>query len=194
MRPVLLVVDVQQIYTSEGSELYCDSADGTVAKINQLIQIFEQKGWPTILVRHIHKADGSDIGRMFDYAGEPVEDFNFKAGTEEVEYDPRLVLPEAALHITKTRYSAFAQTQLQEELRRLGADTVVVCGFMTNFCCDSTAREAHDRDFFVDFITDATGTPGIDEMDQDQIREVVANLLSAGYARVYTAADYIGQL
>jgi ureidoacrylate peracid hydrolase len=194
MRPALLVVDVQQIYTAPKSEMYCRRAGDTITKINRLIQTFSQEGWPIVFIRHIHKADGSDTGRMFDYTGEPAEDFNFKAGTPEVEYDRRLAIPKTALHITKTRYSAFAQTDLQAELQRLQVDTVVVCGFMTNFCCDSTAREAHDRDFFVDFIKDATGTPGIDSMDQKQIREAVGNFLSEGYARVHTTADYIAQL
>ena len=37
---------------------------------------------------------------------------------------------------------------------------------MTNFCCESTARYAHDVDFHVDFISDATGTPGTDNLSE----------------------------
>lgn len=194
MKPALVVLDAQRIYTSHDSELYSENASKTLAKINQLVSAFEKKGWPLVFVRHIHQPDGSDTGRMFDYTGEPEEDFNFKAGTDEVEYDPELKVPADAAHITKTRYSAFAKTQLEDNLHRLGVDTVVVCGFMTNFCCDSTARDAHDRDYFVDFIVDATGTPGIETMEQDEIREAVGNFLAEGYARVYRTQDYLAQV
>jgi acyl-coenzyme A synthetase/AMP-(fatty) acid ligase len=62
---------------------------------------------------------------------------------------------------------------------------------MTNFCCDSTARGAHDRDLFVDFITDETGTPGTEELDEKEIRKIVGELLGAGYARVHTTRKYL---
>jgi len=55
---------------------------------------------------------------------------------------------------------------------------------MTNFCCESTARDAHDRDYYVDFIIDATGTPGLEKLNQEQIKLVSAQTLSAGYANV----------
>jgi len=131
---------------------------------------------------------------MFDYTGEADEDFNFKAGSAEVEYDERLIRPKSAVEVTKNRYCAFEGTDLNEKLKRLGADTVVICGFMTNFCCDSTARTAHDRDYFVDFIVDATGTPGTEKLDQARLRRLVAECLGAGYARVPTTQQYLGSL
>ena len=87
----------------------------------------------------------------------------------EVEYDPRLIRVPGAPEVIKNRYSAFTGTSLDKILRQNEVDTVVVCGFMTNFCCDSTAREAHDRDYFVDFIVDATGTPGTEHMSQVEV-------------------------
>jgi ureidoacrylate peracid hydrolase len=93
--------------------------------------------------------------------------------------------------ITKNRYSAFKNTKLHAILRRMTVERVVICGFMTNFCCESTAREALDLDYFVDFVVDATGTPGTDGMQENQIRKVVAELLGAGFARVYQTKQYL---
>lgn len=192
-RTALLVIDVQRIYTDPKSELSCARADKTLGNINKLVEQFELHELPIVLVRHIHKLDGSDLGRMFDYAG-PAEDFNFKAGTSEVEYTPTLRRPKAAIEIAKTRYSAFADTHLDRILRDRGVDRVAICGFMTNFCCDSTAREAHDKDYFVDFVVDATGTPGTENMNQSRIRDAVSELLSSGYAQVFSTKQYLGQL
>jgi nicotinamidase-related amidase len=191
MARALLVIDVQRIYTEKASELFCKSAEDTVERINALIKAAKRAGDLVVYVRHIHKADGSDLGRMFDFTGEPEADFNFKEGSPEIEYDTRLVRIQGAPEVVKNRYSAFAGTELDTLLRKHNIDTVVVCGFMTNFCCDSTARDAHDRDYFVDFIIDATGTPGTEHMGQVEIRKAVADFHEAGYSRVSRAKKFL---
>lgn len=190
MKTALLVIDVQNIYTDEKSEMYCNQASKTLDNINLLLTQFQRANSPIILVRHVHKANGSDLGRMFDYAG-PADGFNFKEGTKEVEYSDGIKTPASAIEIVKNRYSSFIGTRLDETLKRLNVQRVTICGFMTNFCCDSTARDAHDLDYFVDYVTDATGTPGTTHMKQREIREVVSNLLGEGYAETFTTKRYL---
>lgn len=190
MKKALLVIDAQKVYTNPESQLFCPDSAETVKRINRLIQHFEAKKMPIIYVQHVHKFDGSDLGRMFDYAG-PAEDFNFKEGTEEIAFDPNLKISKGLPVIRKNRYSAFIGTNLSSLLQSLNIDTVVISGFMTNFCCESTARSAHDRDFFVDFIADATGAPPLSKLSEQEIRDVVSELLEAGYAQVYQTDEYL---
>jgi nicotinamidase-related amidase len=192
MTTALLVVDAQRIYTEKGRELYCKNAGQTVRRINQLIERFRAKKQPVIFIRHQHRRDGSDLGRMFDFAG-PAADFGFKEKTEDVEYDKALAVPAKPDEIVKSRYSSFAGTGLHEKLKKLGVTRVVVTGFMTNFCCDTTARDAHDLDYYVDFILDATGTPGTATMDQVKIRDAVGEFLGSGFARVMSTRDFLKQ-
>jgi nicotinamidase-related amidase len=191
MKQALISLDVQRIYTNRKSELYCSEAGKTIGKINRLINEMLKMKQMIVLVRHMHKIDGSDLGRLFDYTGEAEEDFNFKEGTEDVEFDPRLIRPVNSIEIIKNRYSAFAGTNLERVLKENGIKRLVISGFMTNFCCESTARDALDRDFYVDFVIDATGTPGTDNFDQVKVRKVVGELLSAGFARVISTAEII---
>lgn len=193
MKSALLVIDAQKIYTNENSELYCKDSVNTIKKINRLIKHFQKNQQPIFLIKHIHKIDGSDLGRMFDFTGKPEENFNFKENSVEVEYDNKLNKPKESFEIIKTRYSAFIGTNLEEKLKELGVDTLVICGFMTNFCCESTARDAHDRDYFVDFIIDATGTPGTDNFNERKIRKIVSELLSSGFARIKTTKEYLNK-
>lgn len=193
MREALIVLDAQQIYTDKESELYCRDAGKTIDNINSLIQQMTNRGQLVILVRHIHRLDGSDIGRLFDFTGEAEEDFNFKEGSKEVEFDKRLMRPSKAVELRKNRYSAFAGTNLEDILRQNSIEKVIICGFMTNFCCESTARDALDRDFYVDFVVDATGTPGTDKLNQKQLRDVVSELLGAGFARVLRTRAILSQ-
>jgi Amidases related to nicotinamidase len=187
----LLIIDPQRIYTDPRSELHCADAAETISRINRLTDLANRKGWLIIAVRHVHKADGSDLGRMFDYAGDESGEFNFREDSDEVAYDERLVLPPNATEIVKTRYSAFPGTALDEILKRNNISRVVVVGFMTNFCCESTAREAHDRDYYVDFITDATGTPGTENIGEEEMRSFVADCLAAGIACVFSTENYL---
>jgi ureidoacrylate peracid hydrolase len=193
MKRALLVVDAQKVYTTAGWSLFCADSAATIGRINELIERFGAHGEPIVLIRHVHQADGSDLGRMFDYLGDWDGQFNFKEGTEEVAYDDRLLHPPDAIEIGKNRYSSFAGTNLQQQLERLQVDTVAICGFMTNFCCDSTARAAHDLDYYVDFVLDATGTPGTENMDEAAVRQAEADFLRAGIARVVTTEEFLSE-
>jgi nicotinamidase-related amidase len=189
----LIVIDAQKIYTEKGGALACKDASRTLERINKLVSHFAERNLPVIYVRHQHKKDGSDTGRLFDYEaeGEGEEEFNFVEGTAEVQYSPKLQVIKNGHEIIKNRYSAFKNTGLKQLLEKLKVSRVVICGFMTNFCCDSTAREALDLNYYIDFIVDATGSPGTDEYDEAKVRSVVAELLGAGFARVAKTSDYL---
>jgi nicotinamidase-related amidase len=187
----LIVLDVQKIYTTSDSELFCEENEKTISQINRLIDDFARRGRPIVLVRHIHARDGSDLGRMFDFAG-PAEDFNFKEGSDEVEYDQRLHRPKGVHEVVKSRYSALQGTSLESHLRREKINHLVICGFMTNFCCESTARDAHDRDYYVTFIPDATGCPQLPELSQEKIRTLVGQFLEGGIAVIKTTDEFLG--
>ena len=69
-------------------------------------------------------------------------------------------------------------------------EKVVVCGFMTNFCCESTARHAHDIDYFVDFVIDAMGTPGTEELSPTETTKATIATISSGFAIITNAKEY----
>lgn len=187
----LLVIDVQNIYADPASPLFVREFDESLARINALARGFAAAGRPVIYVRHIHRADGRDAGRMFDFTGTP-EPVGFVEGTPEAEYVPGLEIVPDGLHMTKHRYSCFEGTELEAILRSLDVNGLAICGYMTNFCCESTARAAHDRDYFVDFCADATGAPDLaEDFQQDDIRRAVSTTLSGGFARIFATETYL---
>lgn len=60
--------------------------------------------------------------------------------------------------VFKNTYDAFINTDLAEKLRDMGAERVVVCGVMTDCCCDTSARGAFNRGFETWLVSDACGT------------------------------------
>jgi len=70
-------------------------------------------------------------------------------------YDPIRPLPSEPI-VTKHRYNAFHQTDLDLLLRGHGIRTVITAGISSNICVESTARDAFMRDYYVVFPSDAT--------------------------------------
>ena len=62
------------------------------------------------------------------------------------------------LVVEKTRMNAFHGTNLENLLRGLGTETVVVTGAWTNFSIEHTARHAADAGYNAVVVTDATST------------------------------------
>jgi len=56
----------------------------------------------------------------------------------------------------KLRFSAFFKTDLDQVLRRLGVDTVLVTGISTMWCVLLTAADAVANDFFAVILEDLT--------------------------------------
>ncbi|MBF0108267.1 MAG: cysteine hydrolase [Magnetococcales bacterium] len=191
MNNILLVIDAQKIYSDPDSVLYCPEVHSTLEKINTLVRSFEERNKGIVFVRHMHLHDGSDTGRMYDFSGQSDGTFNFVQGSDEVEFMDDLHRPITAMTITKNRYSAFVNTDLSRLLTSLKADTVTICGFMTQFCCESTARDAHDRDFHVHFIVNATGNPGSPSRTQEEIRDMTGETLQEGFALVHRLDDFL---
>lgn len=186
----LLVIDAQKIYALEDSELKVKNIEKAISNINKIIDWFKKHKKPIIYIRHMHAADGSDAGKMFSYTGEE-EEIGFLVKTKEVEYIDELKRVEGAHEIIKHRYSAFTNAKLEKLFKKLNINSLAIVGFMTNFCCESTARDAHDRDYYVDFILDATGCPDLEKLTQDDIKAATAETLAAGYAVLMTTEEFL---
>merc|ERR1719409_2170286 len=58
----------------------------------------------------------------------------------------------------KKGLDAFPGTDLEEQLVKQGIETVVLAGFLTNCCVESTMRTAYEKGFNVITLTDACAT------------------------------------
>ena len=74
--------------------------------------------------------------------------------------------------VAKHRVSPFYGTQLEEMLRARRVDTLLLAGVTTDLVVLSTARAAHDRDYRVEVLEDATATA------DDALHEAALTLLA----------------
>lgn len=105
-------------------------------------------------------------------------------GSPESEIHPDIAPLPGEKVISKHRYSAFYNTDLETVLRCLQIEDLVISGVMTNLCCESTARDAYQRDYRVFFLADSTGSIN-EEMHLASLRN-----LAFGFSFV-TSADVV---
>jgi len=67
-------------------------------------------------------------------------------GEEGFELPEELDILPSDSHIHKTYGNSFNRTSLEDELRDLGVDTVIITGFCAEYCVLSTYRGAQDLD------------------------------------------------
>lgn len=91
-------------------------------------------------------------------------------------------------YVEKNRLSAFFQTNLELVLRSLHADTVVICGVLTNQCVAATSKDATFRDFRPVVVEEATGTTF------PHLHAPAIEMMRVGWAEVGTLEDVLGQI
>lgn len=80
------------------------------------------------------------------------------AGSRGAEIVPELAPQEGDIVVQKWRSSAFVGTNLDMVLRCNDIQSVVCCGFVTEGCLESTARDAVFYDYYTVVLSDCTGT------------------------------------
>ena len=99
--------------------------------------------------------------------------------------------------INKTLPGSFTGTELESWLRKHNIDTVVIAGYMTQMCCDTTARQALHLGFSVEFLSDATGTLAIRNaagvVTAEELHRAILVTQQMRFSRVLTTADWIAE-
>ncbi len=182
-RAALLVVDMQNFFLDPVSPTYTCGGPVVLPNIQRLLTAFRGAGRPVIFTQHVHHPNLSDAGIMgWWWEGMCLE------GSPESAITPELAPQPGEKVVPKHRYSAFYNTDLETVLRCLRVEDVVICGIMTNMCCESTARDAYYRDYRVFFPADATGSI-CEEMHLGTLLN-----LAFGFARITTAQRLCGEL
>jgi nicotinamidase-related amidase len=140
-KTALLVIDVQNEYFD--GKWPIPDGEAALQQIEHAIDACQRAGAPVIYVQHAVLRPERGI---------------FLPGSHGFELHPRLHPRAADPRIVKNYPGSFSKTNLEETLRQRGIDTLVIAGYMTHMCCDTTAREGFQRDFRVLFLDDATAT------------------------------------
>jgi nicotinamidase-related amidase len=182
----LLVIDLQEDFVRPTSPMCQPEALRQLPRVRSLIDVCRRLAVPAVFTAATYLTE-----RLNDTPAycAPVASGRLRAGTAGTEIAAELgVCADEHVIRTKHTYDAFHGTELDSLLRSLGIRTVIVCGTMTNYCCEATARGAFDRGYHVVFGSDVTAT--------DSALSHVATLrtMRRGYARVMDAGSIMEAL
>ena len=150
MANAVLVVDMLRGFLEEGYPLYIgNKARNIIPHIQRLLEQELAQGSKVFFICDNHDPDDLEF-KMFPP--------HCVAGTPEAE-----VIPELARYpgekILKKRYSGFFGTKLEQKLKELKPEKLIICGVLTNICVMHTAADARNRDYEVEIPVDCVASP-----------------------------------
>ena len=176
-KSALLVVDMQNAFASRDGMLDIARVDITDAPrvirvVRSVIEAARKNGVAIVYLRMAYKPDLSDAGgpnspnfhkelAMTLMCSRPeLQGKILTEGTWDAEIVYDLAPQPGDLIITKTRYSGFAGTPLDSQLRMRGIQYLFFAGIATNVCVESTLREAYFHDYWPILLRDAAMPAG----------------------------------
>ena len=142
MKTALLIIDIQNDYFPEGKMELVGSVEAAAAAA-RVLAAFRRQAWSVFHVQHI--------------AAQPNPSF-FQPGTAGADIHASVAPLPGEPVIIKHFPSSFRNTDLLEQLRSAGVDTLLICGMMSHMCVDTTVRSAFDLGFSCIVAHDACAT------------------------------------
>jgi nicotinamidase-related amidase len=173
----LVIVDIQNDYFPGGAHAL-EGPEAAAASARRLLDSFRGSGEPVVHVQHLSDEDEATY---------------LRPGTEGVEIHSTVAPLEGEPLIQKAFPNSFLQTPLEERLRALGVDELVVCGMMTSMCVDATVRAAVDLGFRATVAHDACATRNLEfageTISAGAVHGAFLAALADGYAEVVSTAE-----
>jgi nicotinamidase-related amidase len=161
-RTALLVMDFQAGILSR-----LPDAEALLGRASEAISIARDRGAHIGYVRvAFADADFAAIpatSRMGARVGSSPE--SFRADSPATAIHDQIAPQPGDIVVRKTRVGAFSTTDLDDQLRGRGVDTLILAGISTSGVLLSTVRDASDRDYRVLVLADASADPEPDVHD-----------------------------
>lgn len=161
-RAAFLAVDLQNAFTREGDVFGNEHARDIIPNVNRLAGAMRKAGGHVIWTRQTISSEPGHAHPKWQFnVNDPAIRRAMDAlrpGAMGHALNSDLDVSASDLVVDKYRYSAFIQhaSDIDERLRTLGIDTLIVAGTLTNVCCESTARDAYMLGYRILFAADAT--------------------------------------
>jgi nicotinamidase-related amidase len=171
-RTAVVLVEYQNDFTSDGGALHGAVKEvmdetGMLENTRRLVDEAREAG-ATIVHAPISFAPGygelGDPDKVYGILKGVIDSNAFVKGTWGAEICEQMAPAEADIIVEGKRgLDTFATTNLDFILRSRDVDTVVLGGFLTNCCVESTMRTAYEKGYDVITLTDCTAATSSEE-------------------------------
>lgn len=168
MQRALLVIDMLNDFVQPGAPLEVPHNREILPALQQRLQNARLDKTPVIFVSDAHAPDDTEFSRM----GWPPHAVK---GTEGAAVIRELAPLAGELVVEKTTYSGFNGTNLEETLKKLGAEELVLTGCVSNICILYTAADAVMKGYSVIVPTDCVAhiDPAEGEFAFNQMKNIL---------------------
>ncbi len=136
-----MVIDMLRGFLEESYPLYCgDRARSIITNIQKLLQEETDRGAKVFYLCDSHAPDDPEFKLFPPHCIE---------GSPQAELIPELSQYPGEV-IPKKRFSGFYDTALEERLKEVKPDTLLICGVCTDICVLHTAADARNRGYEVE--------------------------------------------
>jgi nicotinamidase-related amidase len=153
--PAVVVVDAQNDYVHERGAVQArrgidlSAGRAAVPALNELIRSARRAAVPVIYMRNVHAVVNTLANKRLR-RGQGADDLWPRDGSWGADWYEELERPGPDdLVLTKHNYDSFSDTSLSLHLKALGVDTLVVGGFATEVCVETTCRRAFVEGYHV---------------------------------------------
>ncbi len=182
-RPALVLVDMIKGFTSAACPLGSDCPD-VVAANAELLSAFRERALPIVYTTVVYHEENQ--ARVFRSR---IDALNLLTPDSDwVQVDDRLAMEPGEILLEKQWASAFHKTELDQQLRGRGVDSLVVTGLTTSGCVRATVVDGLQYDYPVVVPREAVGDRN------PQAHEANLFDMHAKYADVMSVAEVIGSL
>ena len=136
----LIVIDAQQEYFAPLGKVVLPEGPAAVKRIARVLEWARGQGRPVIHIVHESRRPNAAT---------------FAPGSATLAIHPDAAAAPGEPVLTKHLPGSFTGTGLEALLRERGIERVVLAGFMTQMCVDTTARQAAHLGFGVTVLADA---------------------------------------
>jgi nicotinamidase-related amidase len=181
MNDALLVIDVQNEYFT--GSMPVTYPQGSLENILKAMDQAHAESVPVVVIQHTNQALGA---------------VTFRKGTDNWELHNEIKQRHSDILIGKNLPGSFTGTSLGSWLKERDISKVTIAGYMTQMCCDTTARQAFHRGFAVNFLSDATGTLSVTNtagtISAIDLHRAILITQQMRFSRVLTTDEWIKRL
>ena len=192
VRTALINVDLQICFVRD-SPIAAPEGPAVLARLNRLARACREARIAVIHTRLVLEPDGSDLG-LFGETSPSARAGILNRDAPSAQLDPEVEVRDGDLILDKPRFGAFFRTDLEPILRERGIDTLIIGGVATNVCCETTAREAMQREFRVFFLSDGTATADMPGASAAELQRATLATLGFLFAQVLTADEMLEKI
>ena len=195
----LLLIDLQYLDASpdhgiygrmrrEGKDDLCayflSQLPRVVANARKLLDVCRAKGFEIIYTRiGSLTRDGRDLSPSYREKG-----FHAPPDSRDIEMLDELAPWPDEIVLTKSSTSAFTSTHIDQMLRYMGIRSLICCGVHTNYCVETTVRDAYDRGFGVVLVSDACASL------REDFHQMSLAVMAQVFCHVFTTEEVLRRL